>query len=54
LAEYPEARKKVLQAKPRFYTDLRNYIARLNPDGTLDESFDPGRGVNNSISSRKN
>jgi hypothetical protein len=28
----------------------RNYIARLNPDGTLDTGFDPGVGASSSIS----
>ena len=27
----------------------RNRIARLNPDGSLDESFDPGTGANNVV-----
>ncbi|MFH0895556.1 MAG: T9SS type A sorting domain-containing protein [Bacteroidota bacterium] len=27
----------------------RNYIARLNADGTLDTAFDPGAGANNSV-----
>jgi uncharacterized delta-60 repeat protein len=27
----------------------RNHIARLNPDGTLDTSFDPGTGANSTI-----
>ncbi len=32
------------------YNDtLRNYIARLNTDGTLDNTFNPGTGANNSI-----
>ena len=29
----------------------RNHIARLNTDGTLDTSFDPGTGANNNVSS---
>lgn len=29
----------------------RNCIARLNPDGSLDTSFDPGTGANNSVRS---
>jgi len=28
----------------------RNYIARLNTDGTLDASFDPGTGMNSGVS----
>ena len=27
----------------------RNYIARLNADGSLDETFDPGSGANNDV-----
>lgn len=30
---------------------LRNSIARLNANGTLDASFDPGTGVNNTVNS---
>ena len=30
---------------------VRNHIARLNPDGTIDTSFDPGTGANNSVTS---
>ncbi len=29
----------------------RNYVARLNPDGSLDTSFDPGTGANNVLES---
>jgi uncharacterized delta-60 repeat protein len=29
----------------------RNYIARLNPNGSLDTSFDPGTGANSSVKS---
>jgi uncharacterized delta-60 repeat protein len=28
----------------------RNHVARLNPDGTVDPSFDPGLGADNTIS----
>ncbi len=30
---------------------MRNYIARLNTDGTLDTSFDPGSGADSEVSS---
>ena len=44
--------KLIIGGTFNFYNNVgRNFIARINPDGSLDASFDPGTGANNSITS---
>jgi len=33
----------------KYNETLRNYIARLNPDGSLDSTFNPNKGANSSV-----
>lgn len=45
----PDGRIMILGQFTSYNGVARNYIARVNPDGSLDESFDPGAGPNEFI-----
>src|SRR5258705_584080 len=48
-ASQPDGRIIVAGAFTEFNGISHNHIARLNPDGSLDPSFDPGEGANDLI-----
>jgi uncharacterized delta-60 repeat protein len=49
MAVQPDGKLLIAGAFTSYNNTNRNYIARLNPDGSVDTTFDPGAGPNNDV-----